>query len=47
MRRLFQDLRTKRDSKLTYLAAWIASFVRVPCYGQQFRFLKLLDCGSL
>ena len=21
----------KRDSKLTYLTAWIASFVRVPC----------------
>ena len=29
--RLFQDLRAKRDSKLTYLTAWIASFVRVPC----------------
>ena len=29
--RLFQDLRAKRDRKLTYLAAWIASFVRVPC----------------
>ena len=26
-----QDLRAKRDSKLTYLTAWIASFVRVPC----------------
>ena len=29
--RLSQDLRAKRDSKLTYLTAWIASFVRVPC----------------
>jgi len=26
-----QDLRAKRDSKLTYLTAWIASFVRAPC----------------
>jgi hypothetical protein len=28
--RLSQDLRAKRDSKLTCLTAWIASFVRVP-----------------
>ena len=28
--RLSQNLRAKRDSKLTYLTAWIASFVRVP-----------------
>ena len=28
---LSQDLRAKRDSKLTYLTAWIASFVRLPC----------------
>jgi DnaJ-class molecular chaperone len=26
-----QDLRAKRDSKLTYLTAWIDSFVRAPC----------------
>jgi hypothetical protein len=26
-----QGLRAKRDSKLTYLIAWIASFVRAPC----------------
>ena len=25
-----QDFRAKCDSKLTYLTAWIASFVRVP-----------------
>ena len=29
--RLSQDFRAKRDSKLTRLTAWIASFVRVPC----------------
>ena len=28
--RLSQDFRAKRDSKLTNLSAWIASFVRVP-----------------
>jgi hypothetical protein len=28
--RLSQDLRAKRESKLTYLTAWIASFVRLP-----------------
>src|SRR6476619_1484744 len=28
--RLSQDFRAKRDSKLMYLTAWIASFVRVP-----------------
>jgi hypothetical protein len=27
----FQNLRAKRDSKLTYLTAWTASFVRMPC----------------
>jgi hypothetical protein len=27
----FQGLRAKRDSKLMYLTAWIASFVRLPC----------------
>jgi hypothetical protein len=27
--RLSQDLRAKRDSKLAYLTAWVASFVRV------------------
>jgi hypothetical protein len=27
----FQNLRAKRESKLTYLTAWIASFVRAPC----------------
>jgi hypothetical protein len=26
-----QDFRANRDSKLTNLTAWIASFVRVPC----------------
>jgi hypothetical protein len=29
--RLSQDFRAKRDSKLTYLTAWITSFVRAPC----------------
>jgi hypothetical protein len=29
--RFSQDLPAKRDSKLTYLTARIASFVRVPC----------------
>ncbi len=28
--RLSQDFRAKRDSKLTCLTAWIASFVRAP-----------------
>jgi hypothetical protein len=31
VRQHLQGLRAKRDSKLTYLTAWIASFVRLPC----------------
>src|SRR6476646_9412880 len=36
--RLSQDLRAKRDSKLTYFTAWIASFVLAPCRKLPFLF---------